>query len=309
MGSTFEKFKLRDAASYDGVTRAFDQLTARLSAPLVDRMVSLADLAPGERILDIGTGTGIVALQAAPRLSPGGRVLGVDLSEGMLAAAAAKAAQAGLNSRIEFCRMDAESLALKDASFDAVLSLYALFHFPHPPAALREMFRVLRPAGRLVLGVGTGAPLFSWTGLAHRFGRLPRLWLRLRGRRLTAPDFLNALVAKHLPDNLEREVPSWVKKRGDMTGVVGRFVRQAGFDPLRSCWLGREFVLETAEEFWEVQATFSSFARKRLSQAPEAAVRLLREEFFHRCRQVQARGGKLTYPVGAFYVVAQRPGP
>src|SRR5206468_2419978 len=82
----------------------------RLSRPLAARVVS--HLAAGQRVLDIGTGTGIVALQAAEK---GATVLGIDLSEGMLAYAAAKA-----RGRAEFRRMDAEALELPDGSFEAV---------------------------------------------------------------------------------------------------------------------------------------------------------------------------------------------
>ncbi len=60
-----QTFKIRDASSYDSVTEQFDFFTERLSSPLASHMIRLAEIAPTEKILDIGTGTGVVALQAA----------------------------------------------------------------------------------------------------------------------------------------------------------------------------------------------------------------------------------------------------
>src|SRR5262249_42637902 len=140
-------FKAADASSYDAVSPSFDSFSTRLSGPLARRLLALARVGPGEQVLDVGTGTGLVALAAAELVSPGGGVLGIDLSEGMLSRAQRKARQAGLTSHLSFQRMDAETLELEGASRDAVVSLFALAHFPDPLTALREAFGVLRPGG------------------------------------------------------------------------------------------------------------------------------------------------------------------
>jgi hypothetical protein len=76
---------------------------------------------------------------------------------------------------------------------------------------------------------------------------------------------------------------------------------------MQTSWRGVEGVIETPEEFWDLQRTFSSFARKRLMDADARQAEAVRAEFLETCREVQARGGKLTYPYGALYVVAKRP--
>jgi hypothetical protein len=84
-------------------------------------------------------------------------------------------------------------------------------------------------------------------------------------------------------------------------------VQQAGFTGIRTAWQGHQFVIETVEEFWDLQRTFSSIARKRLSAAPPEKVEALRAAFVEQCRKVQSRGGRLVYPCAAFYVTATRP--
>lgn len=304
--SDWHTFKIRDASSYDTLTKEFDRFTEQLSRPLAARLVSLACLRPSERVLDIGTGTGIVALQAAREVGPGGKVLGIDLSEEMLETARLKASRAALADRVGFSQMDAEALALGDASFDAVLSLFALLHFPNALLALQEMFRVLRPGGRLVVAVGSGPPLFSWTSFAHGVRYVNELRLKRQGKLLTAPNFLNSLVERYFPGPEEPEESPLARRSLSCAHNIPPLVHKAGFTGVRTDWQGHRACVETPEEFWEMQRTFSSIARKRLSSAPAKKLEELREEFLARCREVQARGGRLVYPFAAFYVVAWR---
>jgi ubiquinone/menaquinone biosynthesis C-methylase UbiE len=301
------RFKISDAASYDPVAGEFDDLAERCSGPLAARMVALAQLAPEERVLDVGTGTGIVALRAAERLGPQGRVVGIDLSDGMLSVAQANAARAGLSDRAVFRKMDAEALQLDDGSFDVVLSLFALLHFPRPLTALREMSRVLRPGGRLVVAVGSRPPWLSSGGVLHRIGLLPELLLRLQGKRLLAPAFLDALVREHLPESDMAEESPLARQGANRTRSVPALVRGAGFTGVRSDWEGHQVFIDTPEEFWTLQRTLSSIARKRLSAAPPENVDRLREKFLSICRRVESRGGRLVYPFAALFVMARRP--
>lgn len=306
--SDSQKFKTRDATSYDAVTEQFDFFTERLSSPLAARMVSLAAIKSSDSVLDIGTGTGVVALQAAKKIGAGGKVCGIDLSEGMLTTAEKKAEKLGLAEKVEFSRMDAEALQFADESFDAVVSLFALLHFPAPLAALKEIYRVIRPGGRIVIAVGSRPPLLSVMGLTHLLKVFPDLVRRKQGKQLVAPGFLDSLVERRLPESNGAEESHLASHSRNRTGSVSQLVPAAGFKVLQTVWQGHQEQFETPEEFWEIQRTFSSIARKRLSDAAPEKVESLREEFFDQCRAVQSRGGNLVYPFAAFYVVAQKHG-
>lgn len=303
-----QTFKTRDATSYDAVTEQFDYFTERLSNPLAARMVSLAEIKPSDSVLDIGTGTGVVALQAVKKIGAGGKVHGIDLSEGMLATAKAKAEKLGLAEKVEFSRMDAEKLEFADESFDAVVSLFALLHFPNPLTALKEIYRVMKPNGRLVVAVGSSPPLFSVSGLTHRLKVLPDILRRKQGKQLVAPGFLDSLVEQNFSESDGAEESHLASHSHNRTSGVSELVQTAGFKVLQTDWQGHQAQFEKPEEFWEIQRTFSSIARKRLSDAAPEKVESLQQKFLDQCREVQSRGGNLVYPFAAFYVVAQKHG-
>ncbi len=112
-------------------------------------LVELAGVQPGERVLDVACGTGVVTRLLADRVGSTGRVVGLDLNAGMLAAARA----AAVNPTIEWLEGNVMSMSLPDATFDAVVCQQGFQFFPDKPLALREMRRVLVSGGRLALSV------------------------------------------------------------------------------------------------------------------------------------------------------------
>lgn len=137
------------ADRYDRAVAVDSQLYARYEEVL-DMIVEIANISPGKRVLDIGTGTGNLALRCLAR---GATVVGLDPSKRMLAKAGEKV---GDDPGAEFCQVDEPFLHIPypDASFDAVVSAYAFHHIPHrlKPDSVREMIRVLKPDGLWVLG-------------------------------------------------------------------------------------------------------------------------------------------------------------
>ena len=110
--------------------------------------VAVAELHPGQTVLDLGSGGGIDVLLSARRVAPGGKAYGLDGSPDMIALARENAAQAGV-ANAEFLHGHIEDIPLPEASVDVVISNCAINLSPAKPRALAEAFRVLRPAGRL----------------------------------------------------------------------------------------------------------------------------------------------------------------
>jgi arsenite methyltransferase len=111
---------------------------------------AMGRLAPGERVLDLGSGAGTDSLIAAQMVADQGHVTGVDMTPQMLAKARAAAAEMGATN-VEFVESEAEVLPFPDASFEVVISNGVIDLIPDKDAVFAELFRVLRPAGRLQL--------------------------------------------------------------------------------------------------------------------------------------------------------------
>lgn len=133
--------QVRAASGYD------ELFVPALFEEWAPRVVDAARVAPGEHVLDVACGTGIVARHAADRVGPSGAVVGLDANAGMLTVAARRAPG------ISWKQGMAESLPFEDRSFDVVCCQFGLMFFNDQGAALGEMMRVLKSGGRLSLAV------------------------------------------------------------------------------------------------------------------------------------------------------------
>ena len=144
----------------------------RFYIPIGNRLVEFANLQNGQKILDIATGTGIVALNAAQKVGSEGKVIGVDISTGMLNNAKTKLAKTSLQN-VEFIEADAEELNLNDNIFDAVLCSLAICYLTDIPTALRSWYRLIKKDGFIAFNVwyeNAFPPSVLFREVAQRFG-------------------------------------------------------------------------------------------------------------------------------------------
>ncbi|HEY2514041.1 MAG TPA: methyltransferase domain-containing protein [Polyangiaceae bacterium] len=159
--------------------RVYDEVEARLSAPLSERMLDLAGLRPGMRVLDLAAGRGEPAVRGAKRVAPNGSVLGIDVAESVLAIGRERAAREGVTN-LELCVGDAEALAgVTDESFDAATARWGLMYMGAPVTALASARRALRPGGVLMAAFWAEPARVAWAAMPRkilaRFRQVPSL--------------------------------------------------------------------------------------------------------------------------------------
>jgi SAM-dependent methyltransferase len=161
------------AAGYQWIAR--EALMDALLSPVLSRVLQHAALQPGERVIDIGCGTGASSLAAAQAVGPAGHVTSVDISAQLLDRASTRAKDAGLKN-INFVLADAQTHAFAPQSADAMISRFGVMFFEDPVAAFANMARALKPNGRMIFAAwapATDVPWFSIPVAAAvaRFGK------------------------------------------------------------------------------------------------------------------------------------------
>lgn len=187
-----------------------------------DKMLEMAGISSGHRVLDIAAGAGEQSITTAKKVGATGYVLATDISSNILDYAKQMAQQAGLNN-IETKVMDGENLTLEDETFDAVISRVGLIYFPDQQKALKEMLRVLKPGGKV-------AAIVYSTAEKNKFFSVPVSIIRNRAK-LPPP-----LPGQPGPFSLGAE------------GVIEKAFSQAGFKNIRAELVDSPLLLPSAKE-------------------------------------------------------------
>jgi ubiquinone/menaquinone biosynthesis C-methylase UbiE len=151
-----DQFKERQRQSWNSVSEGWQKWWKTIengASNISKRLVELAHIKPGDKILDIATGIGEPAITGAKQVGGNGHVIATDLSPAMLSIAKQRAASMGLVNIMEFKEVDAEAIDLPASSFNAVLSRWGLMFLPNLSGALSNIHRILVPGGYLVAAV------------------------------------------------------------------------------------------------------------------------------------------------------------
>jgi ubiquinone/menaquinone biosynthesis C-methylase UbiE len=149
---------------WDRAVGAYEDAWQGPLAPAHDLMLEMLAAQPGERVLDVACGTGLVSRRLAAAVGPRGGVVGTDISERMVEAAGHNACEQGTG-HLQFEHADAEAQPFPDAVFDAAACALGLMYVPDPARALHEMRRVLKPGGRMAAAVWGARQRCGWANI------------------------------------------------------------------------------------------------------------------------------------------------
>lgn len=262
--------KEQAASAWGRAATTYSQVGPHFFQHFGERLVEIAPISEGGRVLDVAAGRGAVLFPASAKVGPDGEVVGIDYSEGMARETSAQIEVLGIqNARM--LQMDAEMLEFEDASFDCVLCGFALFFFPHLDKALSEFRRVLKPGGVLAVSTwGPGDDRWKW---------------------------LDELADGARPQ-YDKERPQFDKPEG-MRALLG----EAGFANVEVSQEEAEFFYADEEEWWATQ--WSHGARLLLERLPPEALERARPIAHQKLQEMKQPEG-IPMLFRALYSVAGR---
>lgn len=248
------------------------QLVQAIFEPLARILIERARPKPGERVLDAACGTGIVARLVEPIVGPSGRAVGLDYDPIMVEMARSLAPQ------IEWRQGDLQNLPFADGFYDLVLCQQGLQYLPDPDAGLRQIHRVLRPGGRMVLA--------TWSDLAKSPGHVL---------------LFRALAATIGPD--KAQPVGW--SLADEARLL-ELVAEAGFVSVTTAIVSLQTRYPSARAFVEIVLKGSSkVTREELAQIPADRRAAFIDEVATRLRDYETRDA-LTLPMESRVLVGNR---
>lgn len=230
-----------------------------------DKMLEMAGISIGSRVLDIAAGAGEQSITTAKKVGPSGYVLATDISANILEYAKQMAQQAGVKN-IETKVMDGENLTLEDESFDAVISRVGLIYFPDQQKALKEMLRVLKPGGKV-------AAIVYSTPEENKFFSVPVSIIRNRAK-LPPP-----LPGQPGPFSLGAE------------GIIDKVFSQAGFKNIRVELVDSPLLLSSAKECVRFEKESFGALHQMMSSLPDSEKESVWEEIERELRKFETDDG------------------
>lgn len=244
-----------------------------------DRMLEMAAITSGHRVLDVAAGAGEQSITTAKKVGPSGYVLATDISSNILEFAKQLAKNAGVNN-IETRVMDGENLTLEDETFDAVISRVGLIYFPDQQKALKEMLRVLKPGGKV-------AAIVYSTPEKNKFFSVPVSIIRNRAK-LPPP-----LPGQPGPFSLGAE------------GIIEKAFSQAGFKNVKSELVSSPLLFPSAKDCVRFEKESFGALHQMLSSLSDSEKESVWEEIEKELKQFES-DNKFTGPCEMVVAVGEK---
>lgn len=267
----------RERAGYDRVAPAYSANSRDLLHEGRSQFLRRTALTPGQQVLDVCTGPGWLAIEAATVVGPEGRVVGVDLSSGMLAQAGTNARDRGVLN-VEFYLMDAEDLSFPAASFDRVLCSLGLMHIPDPRRAAASMARVARPGASLTVSV--------WAAGDESFG---------------------GMIAQSLQSAAGGRLPvdyAYVTRLGP-PGILDDVLAGAGWSDVNTERMPNVTVAPDGGAFWDRFSAIGGLFSALLAELPPEVIATARDDFARRAEKHRV-GDSIRLPATQVVATAVR---
>ena len=255
----FERF-------YDAGAGAYDRVFGRVPRDFAPALLRMARLAPGMRVLDIATGTGIVAEAIAAAVGPSGHVVAADISLPMLDGAKRRL---GGNPNVTFAVEDGQALSFPDGRFDAVVCSLGLMLFPAPARGVAEFRRVLRPGGRAAVSVET-TPERSFTTRT------------------------NAAIGRHVP--ARAEAAARYHSLGDAARLRALF-EAAGFAEVETATEMRRYPFASFGAYFDLMERGGAPTGLEYAALPEEVRRAVRQDVRRGLEGDAQTGGPIEVPI------------
>ena len=258
--------------------KKWDTWTMNFLRPMGTAIIEALHIQPTDQVLDIATGTGEPGLSIA-RLAPQGHVTGLDLSEGMLAVARENAARQGLANYAALAG-DACALPFPDAHFDAISCRMGFMFFPDMQLAAQEMYRVLKPGGRLATCVWSAPPHNPW--ITTMMGTMSS-HLALPAPPPGAPGMF----------------------RCAQPGLLAGLLKTAGFQNIQEEELQSTVAFDSPAQYWQNMMEIAAPVVSAMSQADEATRTAIQESLFAKLTPLLV-DGQISLPFGSLVLAGEK---
>lgn len=279
-----------DPDHYDYTAPIYTRYAERTTAALTRCLLEMTQVGPGDWVLDVACGTGVVSLHAAAQAGVTGRIVGVDLSPGQLSQAARSAREQG-RTRVLFLLVDAMDLCIPDRTFDVAVAQFP--HLPDRDRCLGEMVRALKPGGRFAICNGGGGAKQWPLKNAPTAESVPS--------EAVVDGLFGACVDEYFPEVSAAIPGNAPRPNADPQKVLSTELESCGLEEISIWSYAHVSPFSSAEQLFEWECVRNSYFRMRRPALDTQSLEVFERDYLRQVSEVLARCGVLGLSTGALF--------